>query len=179
VLNVNVSLVHCRYHPSIIGTHVTKELHFFDKQPARTQTPLYQKQYFGSFPGVDMSVDEPLAGRCSFPAQLGLSSSSRPALVRMEATAMYLAHPSAAGNIQRLVPQVRPHNSRSSEAVNMMMQLASRCGAKPNLFDYISAKRTGSSSSSAKQGIAAGLRCGLSKCSCAAAVDGLTCYAAH
>jgi hypothetical protein len=105
----------CRYHPSIIGTHVTKELHFFDKQPIRTQTPLYQKQYFASFPGVDMSVDDPLAGKCSLPAQLGLSSSSRPALVRMEATAMYLAHPSAAANVQRLLPQVRLHNQQKQQ----------------------------------------------------------------
>lgn len=101
------SNVRCRYHPSIIGTHVTKELHFFDKQPVRTQTPMYQKQYFGSFPGVDTAADEPLAGRCSYAAHLGLSSSSRPALVRMEATAMYLAHPSAAGNVHQLLPQVR------------------------------------------------------------------------
>jgi hypothetical protein len=107
LLHQDLPVMCCRYHPSIIGTHVTKELHFFDKQTLRVQTPLYQKQYFSSFPGVDMSVDDPLAGRCSYPAQLGLSSSSsRPALVRMEATAMYLAHPSAAGNIQRLLPQV-------------------------------------------------------------------------
>uniref|UniRef100_A0A383WIM9 Sulfotransferase n=1 Tax=Tetradesmus obliquus TaxID=3088 RepID=A0A383WIM9_TETOB len=117
-----------RYHPSIIGTHVTKELHFFDKQPVRTQTPLYQQQYFASFPGVDALADQPLAGRCSYAAQLGLSSSSKPALVRMEATAMYLAHPSAAANVQRLLPQVRmvallrEPVSRALSSVNMLFQ---------------------------------------------------------
>jgi hypothetical protein len=97
----------CRYHPGIIGAHTTKEVNFFNKLPATTANNSLQRSYFSSFPGVDMSVDDPLAGRCSYPAQLGLSSSSRPALVRMEATAMYLAHPSTAGNIQRLLPQVR------------------------------------------------------------------------
>jgi hypothetical protein len=101
-------LCFCRYHPGIIGAHTTKEVNFFNKRPEKTANATLQRTYFGSFPSVDMSVDEPLAGRCSYPAQLGLSSSSRPALVRMEATAMYLAHPSAAGNIQRLLPQVRP-----------------------------------------------------------------------
>jgi hypothetical protein len=82
-------------------------VNFFNKLPATTANSTLQHSYFSSFPGVDMSVDDPLAGRCSYPAQLGLSSSSRPALVRMEATAMYLAHPWAAANVQQLLPEVR------------------------------------------------------------------------
>ncbi|KAF6264449.1 P-loop containing nucleoside triphosphate hydrolase protein, partial [Scenedesmus sp. NREL 46B-D3] len=135
-----------RYHPSIIGTHVTKELHFFDKQPVRTQTPMYQKQYFGSFPGVDTAADEPLAGRCSYAAHLGLSSSSRPALVRMEATAMYLAHPSAAGNVHQLLPQVRlvallrEPVSRALSSVNMLFQRSPEYAQlKPQTQEYSNA----------------------------------------
>jgi hypothetical protein len=101
-----VCLTCCRYHPGIVGAHATKEVNFFNKVPATTANSTLQHSYFSSFPGVDMSVDDPLAGRCSYPAQLGLSSSSRPALVRMEATAMYLAHPWAAGNVRQLLPEV-------------------------------------------------------------------------
>lgn len=56
-----------RFHPGIIGAHVTKELHFFDKQPAHTTTASNQRKYFASFPGVDMAVDDPLAGEGHLP----------------------------------------------------------------------------------------------------------------
>ncbi|WIA28607.1 hypothetical protein OEZ86_011147 [Tetradesmus obliquus] len=117
-----------RYHPGIIGAHATKEVNFFNKRPSKIANATLQQQYFASFPGVDALVDQPLAGRCSYPAQLGLSSSSRPALVRMEATAMYLAHPTAAANVQRLLPQVRllallrEPVSRALSSVNMLFQ---------------------------------------------------------
>lgn len=95
-----------RFHPAIIGSHVTKELHFFDKLPAHIRTAASQQKYFASFAGVDMTVDDPLDAKCSYPAKRGLTKGSRPELIRMEATAMYLAHPHAAGNVKMLLQQV-------------------------------------------------------------------------
>lgn len=70
-------------------------------------SPDFQRAYFSSFAGVDMTVDSPLEQKCSYPARLGLTSASKPAVVRMEATAMYLAHPYAAGHVRSLLPEVR------------------------------------------------------------------------
>jgi hypothetical protein len=53
--------------------------------------------YFGSFPGVNVSVDKPLDGVCSTSEQL----------VRFEATPTYMAHPKAAANIVQMLPEVR------------------------------------------------------------------------
>ncbi|KAF8072632.1 hypothetical protein HT031_000292 [Scenedesmus sp. PABB004] len=119
-----------RFHPAIIGAHVTKELHFFDKQPAHVRNPQQQRTYFASFPGVNATADSPLQGRCSWPAAAGLTAASRPGLVRMEATAMYLAHPNAAGNVRALLPQarlvalLREPVSRALSSVNMLFQRA-------------------------------------------------------
>jgi hypothetical protein len=84
-----------RFHPGIVGSIVTKEVHFFDQEPQQVHSKL--PQYLAKFAGVNMSVDDPLAGRCSYAQQLGLDSSSEPAMVRMEATVMYMPSRTAAG----------------------------------------------------------------------------------
>lgn len=82
-----------------------------------------------TFAGVAAS-DDPLAGRCSHPAALGLTPASRPALVRFEATAMNLAHPAVAQRVAatlpmaRLVVLLREPVSRLLSHVNMHSQAA-------------------------------------------------------
>ncbi|WIA15486.1 hypothetical protein OEZ85_002125 [Tetradesmus obliquus] len=115
-----------RFHPGIIGSIVTKEVHFFDQEPQQVHSKL--PQYFAKFAGVNMSADDPAAGQCSYPRQLGLSSSSAPAMVRMEATVMYMPSRTAAGLVKEILPNtrlvalLREPATRALSSINMVIQ---------------------------------------------------------
>ncbi|KAF8057930.1 KCS5 [Scenedesmus sp. PABB004] len=114
-----------RFHPGVIGSIVTKEVHFFDQDPVTVATR--SREYFAKFAGVAPG-DDPAARSCAWPAAAGLSPGDAPGLVRMEATVMYMPHPPAARLVAdtlpgvRLVALLREPATRALSSINMVAQ---------------------------------------------------------
>jgi hypothetical protein len=124
----------CSFHPAFAAAD-TKGQNFFS-QNRKQMSGQALDDYLSSFPGVTAN-DNPLWGACSY-ADAQAAAANDPStkiepLVRFEASATYLGHPNAAGNVQAILPKVSTgaeaaDASKAILAINMAKQRASLDG---------------------------------------------------